>query len=205
MTAQNLMATTALREDQVLIHDNEDTYTEPFCKPFMNGFFGQAKGTQLCWSRDALQTGQHKSEEKLYPDKMLKTTASAKSKSLMMASVDLLSGFWCRGPRVEVWALTLPFEALYLPTHPGSSDLILSRYYSGALVAALSSLFTAKAAIEHTLSQLEKGSDSPPPKQWRRGTYHVEPIQLHDSVSMPEEVKMLKQVKRGDNKENRNI
>ncbi|KAG0257372.1 hypothetical protein DFQ27_005177 [Actinomortierella ambigua] len=41
MTAQNLMATTALWADKLLIRDNEDSFTERFCKPFVNTSFGK--------------------------------------------------------------------------------------------------------------------------------------------------------------------
>ncbi|KAK3841481.1 MAG: hypothetical protein J3R72DRAFT_152700 [Linnemannia gamsii] len=227
LTAQNLMATTALWADTLLVRDNEDSFTERFCKPFINAFFGQYEDTRLCWSRDALKTGDLDTGERLYPDIMICTTISpghavlvGEIKKLdaseqecqrdrvklfiqMKRALDSLLDYGVDGPvigilvqrhRVEIWTMTLPYEALYMPTHLGSFDLILSRYYFGALVALTPPLLAAKAAVEHTLARLKEGPQPLyPTKDWRRGTYHFEPMVLDDDVSMKEEARALRQ------------
>ncbi|KAF9969402.1 hypothetical protein BGZ73_008245 [Actinomortierella ambigua] len=226
LSAQNLMATTALWADKLLVRDNEDSFIERFCKPFVNAFFGQFEDTRLCWSRDALKTGNQDTGERLYPDIMLCTTTSpghavfiGEIKKLdasehecqrdrvklfiqMKRSLDSLLDYGVDGPvigilvqrhRVEIWSMTLPYEALYMPTHLGSFDLILSRYYFGALLALTPPLLAAKAAVEHTLTRLKEGPHTFFPKDWRRGTYHFEPIVLNDDVSMKKEAKALRQ------------
>ncbi|KAG0227271.1 hypothetical protein BGW42_003073 [Actinomortierella wolfii] len=227
LTAQNLMATNALWANKPLVRDNEDSFTERFCKPFVNAFFGQFENTRLCWNRDLLKTDDQDTGERLFPDIMLCTTTSpghtiviGEIKKLdageqgcqrdrvklfvqMKRALDSLLDYGVDGPvigilvqrhRVEIWAMTLPFEALYMPTHLGSFDLILSRYYFGALVALTPPLFAAKAAVEHTLALIK---DGPHPllskKSWRRGTYHFEPVVLNEDLSVKKEAKTLRQ------------
>ncbi|KAG0348618.1 hypothetical protein BG004_004649, partial [Podila humilis] len=204
------MATAALWADKLLVRDNEDSFTERFCKPLINAFFGQFEDTRLCWSRDALKTGDRDAGERLFPDIMRCTTTSpghtvfvgeikkfdvselecqgdrVKLFVQMKRTLDSMLDYGVDGPgigilvqrhRVEIWSMTLPYEALYMPTHLGSFDLILSRYYFGALVALTPPLFAAKAAVEDTLARVK---DGPHPlfskKEWRRGTYHFEPM-----------------------------
>ncbi|KAG9063600.1 hypothetical protein KI688_004485 [Linnemannia hyalina] len=153
LTAQNLMVTTALWADALLVCDHEDSFTERFCKPFVNAIFGQFEDTQLCWSKDALKTGGRDTGERPYPDVMLCTTTSpghavlvGEIKKLnasehecqrdqvklfiqMRRALDSLLDYGVDGPvigilvqrhRVEIYAMTLPYEALYMPTHLGS-------------------------------------------------------------------------------------
>ncbi|KAG0229639.1 hypothetical protein BGW41_002908 [Actinomortierella wolfii] len=227
LTAQNLMATTALWADKPLVRDNEDSFTERFCKPFVNAFFGQFEDTRLCWNRDALNTGDQDTGERLFPDIMLCTTTSpghtivigeikkfdaselecqrdrVKLFVQMKRALDSLLDYGVDGPvigilvqrhRVEIWAMTLPFEALYMPTHLGSFDLILSRYYFGTLVVLTPPLFAAKAAVEHTLALIKDGPHPLLSKEsWRRGTYHFEPVVLNEDLSVKKEAKTLRQ------------
>ncbi|KAF9163380.1 hypothetical protein DFQ26_002669 [Actinomortierella ambigua] len=103
-------------------------------------------------------------------------------------------GLLAQRHRVEVWALTLPYEAVYLPTHLGSFDMILSRYYFGALHAVCPSLLAAQAAVASTLSRLAGGRKCKPLKAtWTRGTYDVEPMQLEPDVSFRQEARDLQE------------
>ncbi|KAF9898236.1 hypothetical protein BX616_004310 [Lobosporangium transversale] len=107
-------------------------------------------------------------------------------------------GILAQGHRVEVWNMTLPYEALYVPTLLGSFDLILSRYYFGAFFALAPPLLAAKAVIQDTLTRLRQGQRRSSLKSgWRRGTYHYEPLILKQDVSIVQEVRELK-------KENKN-
>ncbi|GJJ74882.1 hypothetical protein EMPS_07240 [Entomortierella parvispora] len=95
--------------------------------------------------------------------------------------------------RVEVWVMTLPYEALYLPTHIGSFDMILSRYYFGALHAVCPPLLAARAAVMNTMSKLSgSGRRKPLKAAWTRGTYNVEPVRIVADLSIREEVRGLR-------------
>ncbi|KAF9926093.1 hypothetical protein FBU30_004270 [Linnemannia zychae] len=144
----------------------------------------------------------------------------------MKRSLDSLLEYGIDGPvvgifvqrhRAEIWSMTLPYEALYMPTHLGSFDLILSRYYFGSVIALTPPLLAAKAAVEYTLTRIKEGTYSLFPKDWRRRTYHSEPMVLNDDISMKNEARALRQeanaikstttketdIENGEDKENR--
>lgn len=102
-------------------------------------------------------------------------------------------GLLAQRHRVEVWALTLPYEAVYLPTHLGSFDMILSRFYFGALHVVCPPLLAAQAAVTSTMSRLTSGRRRKPIKAaWTRGTYNVEPMELKSDISVRQEARGLR-------------
>ncbi|KAH7043692.1 hypothetical protein BKA57DRAFT_440833 [Linnemannia elongata] len=102
-------------------------------------------------------------------------------------------GLLAQRHRVEVWALTLPYEAVYLPTHLGSFDMILSRFYFGALHVVCPPLLAAQVAVTSTMSRITGVRRRKPIKAaWTRGTYNVEPMELKSYVSVRQEARGLR-------------
>ncbi|KAF9543497.1 hypothetical protein EC957_000858 [Mortierella hygrophila] len=128
----------------------------------------------------------YKNEEKLYPDFFLSVKGHAvaimeakapnrgiagyrddrrKLYDQMKLAVDgLLSsginasavGFLVSGQRVEVFAMSLRYEACYLVIHIGEFDLVTSRYQFGNILAAAQPLLTARKIVVETLGKLHQ-------------------------------------------------
>ncbi|KAG0003175.1 hypothetical protein BGZ65_001941 [Modicella reniformis] len=217
LAAQSLMSTSALWADTVLVQDNEDSFIERFFKPLMNAFFGQTRDVLKTGYVDAgellypdvmlsISTPQHT----VLVGEVKKLNASdhechrdrVKLFIEMKRCLDGLLDYGVDGPvvgilaqrhRVEVWSMTLPYEALYVATHLGSFDLILSRYYFGAFLALTPPLLAAKAAIQDTLTRLSQGrSRSSLRAEWRRGAYHYQSLILKDDALIVQEARALK-------------
>lgn len=95
--------------------------------------------------------------------------------------------------RVEVWSLTLPFEALYLPTLLGAFDLVLSRFSFASTIVMFPPLLAARAAVADTLARFasRRKRARPMKSTWRRGTYHVKPLEINQGLTLREEVRLL--------------
>ncbi|KAF9912827.1 hypothetical protein EC991_008693 [Linnemannia zychae] len=97
---------------------------------------------------------------------------------LLRAGVDgKVIGILGQDFRVDVWMMDLPFEAIYLPTHLGSFDILFSRYQIGSLLAMAPPLMAARDVVKSTLEDLKAlGRRQRSVKEtWVRGTFNVEP------------------------------
>ncbi|KAG0280511.1 hypothetical protein BGZ95_009831 [Linnemannia exigua] len=97
---------------------------------------------------------------------------------LLRAGVDgKVIGILGQDFRVDVWMMDLPFEAIYLPTHLGSFDILFSRYQVGSLLAMAPPLLAAREVVKSTLEDLKAlGRRQKPMKEtWVRGTFNVQP------------------------------
>ncbi|KAF9937812.1 hypothetical protein BGZ67_000854 [Mortierella alpina] len=155
----------------------------------------------------------YKNEEKLYPDFFLSVKghtiaimeAKAPNRGIagyrddrrklfdeMKLSVDGLLrsgvnasvvGFLISGQRVEVFAMSLRYEACYLVVDVGEFDLVTSRYQFGNIITAAGPLLTARKIIMETLEKLQKlsvASAGPISIELQRGTYHTAPCMVPD-------------------------
>ncbi|KAF9585697.1 hypothetical protein BGW38_001181 [Lunasporangiospora selenospora] len=98
--------------------------------------------------------------------------------------------------RVEVWSMTLPYEALYIPTKLGSFDLILSRFNFGTFFAMAPPLLAAKAIIQNSLTQLSRVRGWPLKSGWRRDTSALAPLPL--GVTYPSTMRPLQRKRTGE-------
>ncbi|KAF9095195.1 hypothetical protein BGX23_000889 [Mortierella sp. AD031] len=97
---------------------------------------------------------------------------------LLRAGVDgKVIGFLGQEYRVDVWMLDLPSEAVYLPTHLGSFDILFSRYQIGSLLAMAPPLLAAREIVKSTLEDLKALGRRPKPvkETWVRGTFNLQP------------------------------
>ncbi|KAF9152186.1 hypothetical protein DFQ26_000979, partial [Actinomortierella ambigua] len=88
-------------------------------------------------------------------------------------------GFQISGPRVEVMAMSLKYEACYLVVDIGQFDLVTSRFQFGNLLSAARPLLAARRIVLLALESLRsvKGSSAAPINtELRRGTYHTTPV-----------------------------
>ncbi|KAG0197174.1 hypothetical protein BGX28_009308 [Mortierella sp. GBA30] len=102
-------------------------------------------------------------------------------------------GILAQRHRVEVWSLTLPYEALYLPTLLGAFDLVLSRFSFASTIVMFPPLLAARAAVADTLARFasRRKRAEPIKSTWRRGTYHVRPQEIKLDITMKQEVQLL--------------
>ncbi|GJJ74104.1 hypothetical protein EMPS_06462 [Entomortierella parvispora] len=113
---------------------------------------------------------------------------------LLDAGVDgPVIGILAHRHRVEVWSLTLPFEALYLPTLLGAFDLVLSRFSFASTIVMFPPLLAARAAVADMVARFtsRRKRVKPVKTSWRRGTYHVKPQEIDPGVTLNEEVRFL--------------
>ncbi|KAH7032239.1 hypothetical protein BKA57DRAFT_477617 [Linnemannia elongata] len=97
---------------------------------------------------------------------------------LLRAGVDgKVIGILGQDFRVDVWMMDLPYEAIYLPTHLGSFDILFSRYQIGSLLAMAPPLLAAREIVKSTLEDVKAlGRRQRPVKEtWVRGTFNVQP------------------------------
>ncbi|KAF9148045.1 hypothetical protein BG015_010248 [Linnemannia schmuckeri] len=97
---------------------------------------------------------------------------------LLQAGVDgKVIGILGQDFRVDVWMMDLPYEAIYLPTHLGSFDILFSRYQIGSLLAMAPPLLAAREIVKSTLEDVKAlGRRQRPVKEtWVRGTFNVQP------------------------------
>ncbi|KAF9915251.1 hypothetical protein BGZ65_000830, partial [Modicella reniformis] len=95
-------------------------------------------------------------------------------------------GILAQRHRVEVWSLTLPYEALYL----GAFDLVLSRFPFASTIVMFPPLLAARAATADTLARFASRRKRAEPIKftWRRGTYHVKPLGIRPDITLKEKV-----------------
>ncbi|KAF9572810.1 hypothetical protein EC968_009449 [Mortierella alpina] len=155
----------------------------------------------------------YKNEEKLYPDFFLSvkgyTVAIMETKApnrgiagyrddrrklfdQMKLSVDGLlrsgvnasvTGFLVSGQRVEVFVMSLRYEACYLVVDVGEFDLVTSRYQFGNMITAAQPLLTARKITMEAVEKLRKisvTSAGPIDIELQRGTYHTVPCMVPD-------------------------
>ncbi|KAG0249671.1 hypothetical protein DFQ27_009879 [Actinomortierella ambigua] len=88
-------------------------------------------------------------------------------------------GFQISGPRVEVMAMSLKYEACYLVVDIGQFDLVTSRFQFGNLLTAARPLLAARRIVLlalETLRRVKGSSAAPIHTELRRGTYHTTPV-----------------------------
>ncbi|KAG0287493.1 hypothetical protein BGZ96_008580 [Linnemannia gamsii] len=97
---------------------------------------------------------------------------------LLRAGVDgKMIGILGQDFRVDVWMMDLPYEAIYLPSHLGSFDILFSRFQIGSILAMVPPLLAAREIVKSTLEDIKAlGRRQRPVKEsWVRGTFNVQP------------------------------
>ncbi|KAF8931878.1 hypothetical protein BGZ58_007361 [Dissophora ornata] len=121
--------------------------------------------------------GYRDDRRKLYDQMKLSTDG------LLSSGIDTsVVGFLVSGQRVEVFAMSLRYEACYLVVDIGEFDLVTSRYQFGNVLTAAQPLLTArKITMEALEMRAMTGTSVKPTKtQLRRGTYHTTPCKVPD-------------------------
>ncbi|KAF9355610.1 hypothetical protein BGX26_006335 [Mortierella sp. AD094] len=90
-------------------------------------------------------------------------------------------GLLVTGMRVDMFAMTLDYEACYLVVDLGSFDLIGSRFQFSNLLIAAQPLLTARDIVMETMGKLGRVDGEPIKSEWVRGTYYTKPIKLEDA------------------------
>ncbi|KAF9333407.1 hypothetical protein BG006_003678 [Podila minutissima] len=175
--------TGALCSSAVLNTDNEDSHIARFVRPFVEPIFGYFPNckTRDVIETGNVRTGEmlppdfmlcsisktqytfmvgevkkfeendkmcHKGRHKLFTEMKMCLDG------LLEAGVDgPVIGILDQRHRVEVWSLTLPYEALYLPTLLGAFDLVLSRFSFALTIVMFLPLLAAQAAVADTLAR----------------------------------------------------
>ncbi|KAF9996941.1 hypothetical protein BGZ79_009314 [Entomortierella chlamydospora] len=90
-------------------------------------------------------------------------------------------GLLVTGMRVDLFAMSLDYEACYLVVDLGSFDLVGSRFQFSNLLIAAQPLLTARGIVLETMGKFDTTNEEPVKSEWVRGTYYTKPIKLEDA------------------------
>ncbi|KAF9125701.1 hypothetical protein BGW39_007204 [Mortierella sp. 14UC] len=91
---------------------------------------------------------------------------------------EFVVGILVTGYKVEMFVMSLIYEACYVPVEFGTFTLVEGRFQIGGLLGAAAPLLAARAIVSKILADMRGVPGKPIKESLVRGTYHTKPLKI---------------------------